>query len=207
MSANLNKEEASERQNRKTRSVTFRIDSTVIDELQAESDNREISLNVLVNQVLKRYAEWDRYENKIGMMPVPKVMLSTLIDRAIATAKAGGIKDMERYRSEILKQAAKIEFDLMKYSVLFMKKQYNLWVVLSVLHVEIAPAYAIAGLPFALLSFNRKIPLAKFALGDDDEVVLCAELPTESLDEPELTAAIDVLLDTLEKFGDYGQRG
>lgn len=133
MSANLNREEGSERQNRKTRSVTFRIDSTVIEELQAESDNREISLNVLVNQVLKRYSEWDRYENKIGMMPVPKVMLSTLIDRAIATAKAGGIKDMERYRSEILKQAAKIAFDLMKDSVLFMKKQYNLWVVLSVL--------------------------------------------------------------------------
>jgi hypothetical protein len=126
-------EEALEKQNRKTRSVTFRIDSSVIDELQAESDNREISLNVLVNQVLKRYADWDRYENKIGMMPVPKVMLSTLIDRTIATAKTAGIKDMERYKSEILKQAAKIAFDLMKDSVLFMKKQYNLWVVLSVL--------------------------------------------------------------------------
>jgi hypothetical protein len=81
------------------------------------------------------------------------------------------------------------------------------WVVLSVLHVEIAPAYALVGLPHALLSFNRKIPLAKFALGDEDEVVLCAELPTESLDEPELTGAIDTLLDTLENFGDYGQRG
>ena len=126
-------EEALERQNRKTRSVTFRIDSSVIDELQAESDNREISLNVLVNQVLKRYADWDRYENKIGMMPVPKVMLSTLIDRTIATAKTAGIKDMDRYKNEILKQAAKIAFDLMKDSVLFMKKQYNLWVVLSVL--------------------------------------------------------------------------
>lgn len=81
------------------------------------------------------------------------------------------------------------------------------WVVLSVLPVDIAPAYALVGLPHALLSFNRKIPLAKFALGDADEVVLCAELPTESLDEPELTGAIDTLLDTLEKFGDYGQRG
>src|ERR1051326_2881326 len=82
---------------RKTRSVTFRIDSSVIDELQVESDNREVSLNVLVNQVLKRYAEWDRYENKIGMMPVPKVMLSTLIDRAIGVAKNSGIKDVDRY--------------------------------------------------------------------------------------------------------------
>lgn len=120
-------------QTKKTRSVTFRLDSSVIDELQSEADNKEISLNVLVNQVLKRYSEWDRFENKIGMMPVPKVILSSLIDKAISTAKASGIKDIERYRDEIIKQAAQQAFALMKDSVLFMKRQYNLWVVLSVL--------------------------------------------------------------------------
>ena len=65
---------------RKTRSITFRLDSSVIDELQREADQKEISLNVLVNQALKRYEEWDRYESRIGMMPVPKVMLSSLIE-------------------------------------------------------------------------------------------------------------------------------
>ena len=125
--------ESSLQQSRKTRSVTFRIDASVIDELQAESDSREISLNVMVNQILKRYSEWDRYENKIGMMPVPKVILSTLIDSSMTMAKHAGIKDLDRYRNEIIKQAAKIAFDLMKDSVLYMKKQYNLWVVLSVL--------------------------------------------------------------------------
>ena len=120
-------------QSKKTRSVTFRLDSSVIDELQAEADSREISLNVLVNQILKRYSEWDRYENKIGMMPVPKVILSSLIDKAISVAKSSGIKDIDRYRDEIIKQAAQIAFGLMKDSVLFMKRQYNLWVVLAVL--------------------------------------------------------------------------
>lgn len=120
-------------QSKKTRSVTFRLDSSVIDELQSEADNREISLNVLVNQVLKRYSEWDRFENKIGMMPVPKVILSSLIDKAIAVAKGSGIKDIDRYRDEIIKEAAKLAFSLMKDSVLFMKRQYNLWVVLAVL--------------------------------------------------------------------------
>jgi hypothetical protein len=125
--------ESGPQQSRKTRSVTFRIDASVIDELQAEADNREISLNVLVNQVLKRYSEWDRFENKIGMMPVPKVILSSLIDRAISVAKRSGIKEVDRYRDEIIKQAAQLAFGLMKDSVLFMKRQYNLWVVLSVL--------------------------------------------------------------------------
>jgi hypothetical protein len=120
-------------QYRKTRSVTFRIDASVIDELQSESDNREISLNVMVNQILKRYAEWDRYENKIGMMPVPKVILSSLVDRCMILAKHAGVKDLDTYRAEIIRQAAKTAFELMKDSVLYMKKQYNLWVVLSVL--------------------------------------------------------------------------
>lgn len=120
-------------QSRKTRSVTFRIDSSVIEELQTESDNREVSLNVLVNQILRRYSEWDRFESKIGMMPVPKVMLATLIDKAVSIAKSSGIKDIDRYRDDIIKQAARIAFDLMKDAVLYMKKQYNLWVVLSVL--------------------------------------------------------------------------
>ncbi|HEY6757613.1 MAG TPA: hypothetical protein VI037_09545 [Nitrososphaera sp.] len=118
---------------KKSQSVTFRLDSKVIDELRTEANNKEVSLNVLVNQVLKRYAEWDRYENKIGMIPVPRVILSNLIDKAIAVAKSSGIKNVELYRDEIIKQAADLAFTLMKDSVLFMKKQYNLWVVLSVL--------------------------------------------------------------------------
>ncbi len=118
---------------RKTRSITFRLDSSVIDELQREADQKEISLNVLVNQTLKRYAEWDRYESRIGMMPVPKVMLSSLIDKSVKIANDIEIKDIETYRDEIIKSAAEIAFSIMKDSVLFMRKQYNLWAVLSVL--------------------------------------------------------------------------
>ena len=120
-------------QSKKTRSVTFRLDSSIVDELQHEADQKEISLNVLVNQTLKRYCRWDRYENRIGMMPVPKIMLSSLIDKATSIAKDIGIQNIEQYRDDIIKQAAGIAFMLMKDSVLLMKKQYNLWVVLSVL--------------------------------------------------------------------------
>lgn len=120
-------------QTHKTRSITFRLDSEVVESLQKEADNREITLNVLVNQVLKRYNDWDAMEIKLGMMPVPKVLLTTLIDKAISIARKEGMKDVERYRDEIIKEAAKIAFDLMKDSVLFMKNKYNLWVVLAAL--------------------------------------------------------------------------
>ncbi len=119
-----------------TRSITFRLDSKVIDEMQREANQNEISLNVLVNQTLKKYTEWGRYENKIGMMPVPKLMLSSLIDRAIEIAKKTGIlndTNLEPYRNQVIKEAANTAYDLMKDAVLFMRKDYNLWTVLSVL--------------------------------------------------------------------------
>ena len=97
-------------QSKKTRSVTFRLDSLVIDEMQREADQKEISLNVLVNQTLKRYCLWDRYETKIGMMPVPKIVLTSLIDKATSMAKDNGIQNIEHYRDEIIKQAARIAF-------------------------------------------------------------------------------------------------
>jgi hypothetical protein len=105
----------------------------VVDKLQTESDNHEVTLNVLVNQVLRRYTDWDTYETRIGMMPVPKLLLVSLIEMAISIAQREGLKDVERYRNEIIKEAAKIAFKLMKESVLFMKNKYSLWVVLAVL--------------------------------------------------------------------------
>ena len=60
----LNSMQHQSNQSKKTRSVTFRLDSSILDELQHEADQKEISLNVLVNQTLKRYCRWDRYENR-----------------------------------------------------------------------------------------------------------------------------------------------
>lgn len=120
---------------KKSRSITFRVDSITIDELQREADQHQISLNVLVNQVLRRYINWDSYENRLGMMPVPKAILITLIDRAMELAKNNGIKEeaIGPFRDQIIKDAANAAFDIMKDAVLFMKKQYNIWTVLSVL--------------------------------------------------------------------------
>lgn len=120
-------------QSRKTRSLTIRLNSIVIDELQTEADNRQMPLSVLINQILKRYVEWDRYQNRIGMMPVPRAMLSNLTGKAISIAESRGVKDVDLYRDELIKQASELAFSLIKDSVLFMKKHYNLEVVLSVL--------------------------------------------------------------------------
>jgi hypothetical protein len=69
------------------------------------------------------------------------------------------------------------------------------WVLLSILpvfrHDELVPE----DLARALLAANRDMKVAKFALGEDDEVVLCAELPTESLQIEELGDAAARMID------------
>jgi predicted HicB family RNase H-like nuclease len=42
---------------KKSQSITFRLDSNTLDELQREADQNQISLNVLVNRALKRYSD------------------------------------------------------------------------------------------------------------------------------------------------------
>jgi hypothetical protein len=118
---------------RKTKSTTFRLDTMIIDELQRDADQQEISLNVIVNQILRRYIEWDRYENKLNLLPIPKLMLTRMIEDTLEIAKDAKIGDLEKYRNKIAKNAAEVAFTIMKDSVLFMKKEYNLWTVLDVL--------------------------------------------------------------------------
>lgn len=119
----------------KTRSITFRLDSNTVDNLQREADQKEISLNVLVNQVLRRYVKWDTFEPKIGMMPVPKIILSTCFNKAILAANEVGMNqgEIESHRDEIIESAAEISFSLIRDSALLMKRTYNLWTVLEIL--------------------------------------------------------------------------
>ena len=61
-----------------TRSITYRLPETLINELDDEARQKKISQNVLVRQILEKYIQWDRYSSKMGMIPVPKEILQTL---------------------------------------------------------------------------------------------------------------------------------
>ena len=52
----------------------------MIHELESESKNKKISQNVLVKQILEKYIRWDRFSDKIGMIPVLKDLLIQLGD-------------------------------------------------------------------------------------------------------------------------------
>jgi hypothetical protein len=64
----------------KTSTFTLRIDNETFTSLQTESDTQDITLNALINKILKRYAEWDRYEPKIDMIPMAKSVIRSLFN-------------------------------------------------------------------------------------------------------------------------------
>jgi hypothetical protein len=77
------------------------------------------------------------------------------------------------------------------------------WIMLSVLPVFEPTALLPDDLNRRLLSVNRDMRIAKFALGEDDEVVLCAELPTESLDYSELSDVVERLVKYFNHYREY----
>lgn len=66
---------------KKTSTMTFRIDEDVLNKLRAESEHRETSLNTFVNQIFKRYVEWDMFESQVGMVPIAKPIIVELFGK------------------------------------------------------------------------------------------------------------------------------
>lgn len=64
---------------RKTRTVSYRIDSKVLNEVTREAGMRDTSPNLLVNQILRRFVEFDRYQHRLGTIPFPKEILREII--------------------------------------------------------------------------------------------------------------------------------
>ena len=94
-----------------TRSITYRLPEKLVNELETEATMKSISQNVLVKQILEKYVQWDRFSNKIGMIPVPKAIIETL-----------GSELDGRDIDEIIT----LIFPMIKDTVLFIKGGYDL---------------------------------------------------------------------------------
>ena len=95
----------------KTRSVTYRLPIKLVEEVEAEAMNNNVSHNVMARQILEKYIRWDRFADKIGIIPVPKKILDSL-----------GI-DMN---SEDINDIINTVKPVIKDTVLFIKGKYDL---------------------------------------------------------------------------------
>lgn len=67
-----------DKKQKKTTTITFRIDSNVMNKIYSKAEQENITLNTLINQILKRYVEWDMHEGRAGMVPINKLVLKKL---------------------------------------------------------------------------------------------------------------------------------
>ncbi|MDQ4073631.1 MAG: hypothetical protein M3162_04920 [Thermoproteota archaeon] len=99
-------------ESKKTSTMTFRIEERILTTLRTESERNNVSLNTLVNQLLKRFVEWDMFEPKVGMIPIAKPILVELFNKMS--------------QEEITKMALGIGKDVIHDIVLFMKNRMDL---------------------------------------------------------------------------------
>jgi len=83
----------------------------LLENLETEARQKNISHNVLVKQILQKYVLWERFAEKIGMVPVPQKILQSLGRRLS--------------HQEILEIIDAL-FITIKDSVMFMKGGYDL---------------------------------------------------------------------------------
>jgi hypothetical protein len=73
--------EARGRIRKKTITMTFRIESDVIERLKMKAQQDEITLNTLVNRILRRYIEWGIFvEDRLGIISLARPVAQELFN-------------------------------------------------------------------------------------------------------------------------------
>ncbi|MHA7646658.1 hypothetical protein [Nitrosopumilus sp. S4] len=70
-----------EEQKKKTETMSFRLESHILDKMRKESESQGVSLNILANKIFSRYVDWDMFVPKVGMVPIAKPIVSALFQK------------------------------------------------------------------------------------------------------------------------------
>lgn len=65
----------------KTETITFRLKSSLINELKNEADSENITVNSLVTKIISNHLQWERYERKVGLLPMTKPFLNEILQK------------------------------------------------------------------------------------------------------------------------------
>ena len=83
----------------------------MVEELETQAIQQDTSQNVLVNQIIQKYLQWDRFADSIAMIPIPKNILQTMGH------------DMTPTDMDMIIESVK---PIIKDNVMFMKGKYDL---------------------------------------------------------------------------------
>ena len=65
----------------KTETVTFRFPSYLIDELRTDAELQGISLNNYAAKIFSNHIQWERYERKVGLLPMTEAFLKEVLSQ------------------------------------------------------------------------------------------------------------------------------
>jgi hypothetical protein len=99
-------ERADEKKN-KTETVTFRLPSAMLDELRGDAELEGMSLNSYASRIFSNHLQWERYERKVGLLPMTEAFLKEVL---------GQLSD-----EQVVNLAQKLEKRKFKNIVAFMK--------------------------------------------------------------------------------------
>jgi hypothetical protein len=66
----------------RTESQSFRVDERILDTLREEARRDNVSLSALVNQVLTRYVDYERFANRMGAVSLASKTFASILNAA-----------------------------------------------------------------------------------------------------------------------------
>jgi hypothetical protein len=104
-----------------TETVTVRLSSDILKILRTDSEEKEVSLNTLMNQIVRQHIYWYRLAPKAGFVPVRRSLLTKLL---------------ERYSSEeVVELASSMAMEKFKELVLVLGKEHTILSAFTLLEV------------------------------------------------------------------------
>ncbi|MDH3658028.1 MAG: hypothetical protein OEM77_07845 [Nitrosopumilus sp.] len=64
--------------NRNSRNISSRVDSETYNSLVMDAESRGISINALINRIIKRHLMWDRFVEEMELVPLTKRSLKKI---------------------------------------------------------------------------------------------------------------------------------
>jgi hypothetical protein len=65
----------------KSETVTFRLPSSLVDELRMDAELESVSLNNYVAKIFSNHIQWERYERKVGLLPMTEAFLREVLSQ------------------------------------------------------------------------------------------------------------------------------
>ena len=96
----------------KTETITFRLPTHLIEELRNDAELEEVSLNAFVTRIFSNHIQWERYERKVGLLPMTKPFLKEVLNQMT--------------EEQVISLAHKIEKDSFKSILRFMNENIDL---------------------------------------------------------------------------------